>query len=320
MAHTIIWSYQQQGSALKTSMLSICSYAPYVIISIFAGALSDKWNKKATMLVCDSFAAVCTVSVLILLLFGKLQIWHLYCLNALNGLMNSIQQPSADVTISLLTPKKHYQKASGMRAFSNSLVNVMTPVISTALLALSNIQTIIAFDLFTFVIAFLSLLFFVKIPKVISTENAKAESVLESAKSGIRYLRHNRGILDLILFLAAINFTASVFEAALPAMVLSKSSGSESALGIVNAVSGLAMVGGSILVSLIPSPKSRVRIICNSLLLAMSTENFFLAFGKSVPVWCIGAFLGWIAIPFMNANMDVLFRNHIPLNLSLIHI
>ncbi len=116
----IIWSYQQQGSALKTSMLSICSYAPYVIISIFAGALSDKWNKKATMLVCDSFAAVCTVSVLILLLFGKLQIWHLYCLNALNGLMNSIQQPSADVTISLLTPKKHYQKASGMRAFSNS--------------------------------------------------------------------------------------------------------------------------------------------------------------------------------------------------------
>lgn len=176
------------------------------------------------MLVCDSFAAVCTVSVLILLLFGKLQIWHLYCLNALNGLMNSIQQPSADVTISLLTPKKHYQKASGMRAFSNSLVNVMTPVISTALLALSNIQTIIAFDLFTFVIAFLSLLFFVKIPKVISTENAKAESVLESAKSGIRYLRHNRGILDLILFLAAINFTASVFEAALPAMVLSKSS------------------------------------------------------------------------------------------------
>lgn len=99
-------------------------------------------------------------------------------------------------------------------------------------------------------------------------------------------------------------------------MVLSKSSGSESALGIVNAVSGLAMVGGSILVSLIPSPKSRVRIICNSLLLAMSTENFFLAFGKSVPVWCIGAFLGWIAIPFMNANMDVFFRNHIPLNMQ----
>ncbi len=39
----VIWSYQQQGSALTTSLLAICSYAPYVLLSIFAGALSDRW-------------------------------------------------------------------------------------------------------------------------------------------------------------------------------------------------------------------------------------------------------------------------------------
>lgn len=63
----IIWSYQQEGSALSTALLSVCSYLPYVVLSIFAGALSDKWNKKATMLVSDSFAALCTVAVLFLL-------------------------------------------------------------------------------------------------------------------------------------------------------------------------------------------------------------------------------------------------------------
>lgn len=63
----VIWSYQQQGSALTTSLLAICSYAPYVLLSIFAGALSDRWNKKITMLVSDSFAALCTVTVLFLL-------------------------------------------------------------------------------------------------------------------------------------------------------------------------------------------------------------------------------------------------------------
>lgn len=30
----VVWSYQQQGSALTTSLLSICSYAPYVLFSI----------------------------------------------------------------------------------------------------------------------------------------------------------------------------------------------------------------------------------------------------------------------------------------------
>ena len=109
----IVWSYQQEGSALTTALLSVCSYAPYVVMSIFAGALSDKWSKKATMLVSDSFAALCTAAVLLLLLAGRLEIWHLYCLNALNGLMNTVQQPAADVATSLLTPKKYYQRACG---------------------------------------------------------------------------------------------------------------------------------------------------------------------------------------------------------------
>lgn len=73
----VIWSYTQQGSALITALLMVSSYAPYVLLSIFAGALSDRWNKKATMLVCDTLAAVSTVVMLVLLKGGGLHIWHL---------------------------------------------------------------------------------------------------------------------------------------------------------------------------------------------------------------------------------------------------
>lgn len=308
----IIWSYQQQGSALNTALLSVCSYVPYIMMSIFAGALSDRWDKKAIMLASDSFAAMCTIITLFLLQTGRLEIWHLYCLNALSGLMNTIQQPAADVTVSLLIPKKHYQKASGMRSFSNSLINILTPVIAAALLSLFQIQAVIIFDLVTFGIAFISLLFFVRIPQAIPRQE-KREPVFRSAKTGLRYLKQNRGILDLILFLAAINFTASVYNAAFPAMLLSKENGGETVLGIVNSATGIALLLGSIAASMLPAPKSRVRVICNTLLFSMSTENFLLAFGNSVPVWCIGAILGWTCIPVMNANMDVLLRGHVPL-------
>ena len=93
----VIWAYEQTGSALSTALLTVASYAPYVAMSIFAGALSDRWNKKLTMLASDTFAAACTVAVLLLLATDNLQIWHLYGLNALNGLMNTIQQPAGDV-------------------------------------------------------------------------------------------------------------------------------------------------------------------------------------------------------------------------------
>ncbi len=311
----IIWSYEKQGSALTPALLSVCSYLPYVLMSIFAGAISDRWNKKITMLVSDSFAAFSTVITLFLIYTGKLEIWHLYCINALNGLMNTIQQPASDVSISLLVPKEHYQKISGMRSFSNSLLTILTPIIATAILAFGGIQVIIFFDLITFVIAFISLLCFVRIPNT-QKENSRKETILKSAGLGLNYLKNNRGILDLILFLAAINFTASVYNAALPAMILSREGGGSVELGIVNSVTGVALLAGSIITTLLPTPKSRVKIICNTLLISMSTENFFLAFGRSVPIWCIGAVLGWIFIPIMNANMDVLFRNYIPVSMQ----
>ena len=78
----VIWAYEQSGSALSTALLSICSYAPYVLLSIFAGALSDRWNKKATMLICDAAAALTTVGVLVLLSTDALCVW---CVGAVLG-------------------------------------------------------------------------------------------------------------------------------------------------------------------------------------------------------------------------------------------
>lgn len=311
----VIWSYQQQGSALRTALLTVCSYAPYVMVSIFAGAISDRWNKKTIMLVCDTFAAMCTLATAVLLHMGRLEIWHLYVLNALNGLMNTFQQPATDVTITLITPQAHYQLASSLRSLANSLCNMLAPALATAMLTLAGIQTVILFDLLTFAAAFISLLFWIRIPEMEkNTETQKP--MLSMAKSGLRYLRKNPGILHLILFLAAINFTASVYSAAFPALVLSREGGGQIALGIVNSVTGAAMIAGSILAGIWPKPKSRVRMICNTLLISMSTENFLLAFGRSLPIWCLGAMLGWTVIPLMNANLDVIFRQRIPVEMQ----
>lgn len=76
------------------------------------------------------------------------------------------------------------------------------------------------------------------------------------------------------------------------------------------------MIVGSLIASALPEPKSRVRMVCNTLLISMSTENFLLAFGKNVPIWCLGEVFGWLVIPIMNANLDVILRTRIPLEMQ----
>lgn len=310
----VLWSYQARGSALSTALLSVCSYAPYVVMSVFAGALSDRWNKKATMLLCDSLAALTSAAVLVLAAAGRLQIWQLYGINALNGLMNTLQQPAADVAVTLLTPPDQYQRVSGLRAFSNSLVTILSPAFASALFAWRGLHAVVLVDLFTFSVAFLALLLCIRIPAAPQAD--RAEPVLQAARAGLRYLWQNRGVLDVILFLAAINLIASVYNAALPAMVLPRAGGGQTALGVLNTVSGAAMLAGSLAAIALPKPKSRVRVICNTLLVSMGTENFLLALGRSLPVWCLGSVLGWLLVPLMNTNLDALLRSRIPVALQ----
>lgn len=310
----IIWSYQAEGSALHTALLSVCSYAPYVLMSILAGAVSDRLNKKLVMLMSDACAACCTLTVLALLRANRLEIGHLYVLNALNGLMNTFQQPASDVAISLLTPKRHYQRISGLRSLSGSITSMAAPALAGAMYAAWGMSAVIAFDLATFAFAAITLLTAIRIPTAPQKE-AKQESILRAAGEGMRFLREKQGVLHIIFFLAAINLTASMYHAALPARLLPLENG-ERAYSVVNAVCGAAMIAGSVLATLAPKPKSRVRVICNTLLLSMGTENFCLALGDSLPVWCVGAALGWIGIPLMNANLDVVMRTSIPISMQ----
>ncbi len=308
-----LWIFEETGSALQTAFLSICSYAPYVLMSIFAGTLSDRWDKKKTMLVCDMCAAGCSLVVLFLLKTGLLEPVHLYILNIVSGLMNTVQQPASDVAMTLITPKEQYQRTSGLRSFSNSLVTILHPVFATTLFSFTGMEGVILVDLFTFAVAFISLLFFIQIPSAdMQDDGSLKESIWANMKDGLLYLKENRLILVLILFLAGVNFAASAFDAVLPPFVLSSPNGSERVLGVVTACAGIATMSGSLLVTMLPAPKDRVRVIYLTMLFSLGSENFILAFFKTPGWWCLAQVIGWLPVPIMNANLDVILRSTIP--------
>lgn len=311
-----LWLYEKTGSALQTALLSVCSYAPYVVMSIFAGALSDRWNKKKVMLVCDTLAACCSAAVLILLKTDLLRPVHMYILNALTGLMNTVQQPAGDVAMTMITPKKHYQKTSGLRSFSSSLVTILNPVFATALYAFAGMDIVIYVDLTTFAIAFLALLFGVRLSMPEKREETGQESFLETVRAGLVCLKENELVLVLILFLAGVNFVASAFDAVLPALILPRENGGETVLGIVTSCAGIAMLFGSLTVTALPAPKNRVRVIYLTMLFSLGTENFLLAFTQNPVLWCLGQMIGWLLVPVMSANLDVILRTTIPVDMQ----
>ena len=121
-------------------------------------------------------------------------------------------------------------------------------------------------------------------------------------------------VLHVILFMSGVNFIASSFDAVLPALVIPRYG--NSVLGIVTSCSGAAMVLGSLLVTVMKKPKNRVEVIYLSMLISLGTENFILAFSRNPIFWCMGQVIGWILVPVMSANLNVIMRNSIPVDLQ----
>ena len=308
-----LWLYEKTGSSLSTAALTICSYTPYVLMSIFAGALTDRFNKKKTMLCCDVFAVICTIIIFVLFRTNRLMVWHLYVLNVISGLMNTVQQPASEVAMTLIIPDKYYQETSGLRSLSRSLISILNPLLATALYSFGGLNGVIAVDIGSFIVAFAALLIFIRIPE---KKNERKESVLNLAKEGLLFLKENPMIMTLILFMSGVNLVASAFDAALPGYVLPNPKGGSSVLGIVTSCSGVAMIAGSLLISVLPKPKDRVKVIYLTMLFSLGTENFLLAFSREPVLWCVGQIIGWILVPVMSANLDVILRTTIPVELQ----
>lgn len=171
-------------------------------MSIFAGALTDRFDKKKTMLGCDVFAVTCTLVVFVLFRTNRLMVWHLYVLNAISGLMNTVKQPASEVAMTLIIPETYYQQTSGLRSLSRSLISTLNPLIATALYSFVGFSGVIAVDVGSFIVAFVALLFFIRIPE---NRNDTRESVLKLAKEGLVFLKENPLIMTLILFMSGVN-------------------------------------------------------------------------------------------------------------------
>lgn len=275
--------------------------------------MTDHFHKKKIMLGCDVFAAICTLIVFALFRTDRLAIWHLYVLNIVSGLMNTIQQPASEVAMTLIIPEQYYQQTSGLRSLSRSLTSILNPLIATALYSFTGLNGVIAVDIGSFLIAFTALLFFIRIPE---QKKHQREPMLPLIKEGLIFLKDHPLILTLILFMSGVNLVASAFDAVLPGYVLPNPRGGSSVLGIVTSCSGIAMIIGSLVVSILPKPKDRVKVIYLTMLFSLGTENFLLAFSREPVLWCLGQIIGWVLVPIMDANLDVILRSAIPVELQ----
>ncbi|PJF20613.1 MAG: MFS transporter, partial [Phototrophicales bacterium] len=149
----IIWIFQQTGDALDLALLGFFSYGAYVLTSIFAGVLIDRYDRKFILVGSDVASGVSTMVLLALLSTGQLQLWHLFVAQLISGAFEALQVPAYSAATTLMIPKQHYSRASGLISFAQYGAEVIAPFLAGTALVFIGLEGVMLLDIITFLFA-----------------------------------------------------------------------------------------------------------------------------------------------------------------------
>ncbi len=308
-----IWAWQQTGEATALALVAFCGYFPRIVLMPLAGALVDRWNRKALMIASDFAAGLGTIAVFVLHLSGLLEMWHLYAAAAFSGAFGSFQFPAYSASISLMLPKSQFTRANSMLGLAGSISTVFAPIAAGALLAFIQLEGILVIDIVTFTFAISALLFVaIPQPETHHLEAAKKRSLLSDCTFGFRTIVASRSLLGLLLLYFVLNLLLTASSGVLSPMILARTGDQELVLGTVQMMFGVSGVIGGVLVSMWGGPRRKIRALLLGVIVTSLVGNTLLGVGRGVVLWGTGAFLSAILIPLANGASSAIWQSKIP--------
>jgi MFS family permease len=310
-----VWIFQETGEATPFALTILFSNLPRILLSPFAGALVDRWNRRRIMILADAGSGIVTLGVLALLSGGRLEVWHIYLTAALYSVFSAFQEPAYAASVTMLVPQKDLARAGGLIQMGQSLEALVAPLLAGVLYGLIGFRGIVLIDAMTFLFAVGALLL-VHIPQPKRSEgvaggesqragDGAASSLWRDMAFGWHYLRARVGLFGLLLYFALVNFFLNFAAVLLGPMVLSFST--TSALGVVQTAGGVGMLVGSIAISGWGGPKRRIPAVIG--FIALASFGFFLIGVKSA-VWIVGLglFIAMFSVPFASVLSQTVFQ------------
>ena len=201
----IWWLTSSTGSATVLATATLFGVLPQVVIGPFAGALVDRWNRRAVLMAADSLVAVTTLGLILLSAAGLMQVWHIYAAMLLRATFGAFQFPAFGASTSLMVPDAHLARVSGLNQGIHGLMSIVAPPLGALLLGVLPLRAVLAVDLVTAAFALLPLLF-IAIPQPAQRDLA------DHARLRFHHTR-DYGVLQKLAY-------ASVLFVALPLMIL----------------------------------------------------------------------------------------------------
>lgn len=275
-------AWELTGEATALAYINLVVAVPLVIASLFGGAITDRVERRRLIIIGQSLIIANELFILVLLLMGRLEFWHMLCTAFIAGCAFPFIMPARmAITMKVVGPLR-MQRALAYQAGAMNLNRVLGPAAMGVIISFFDFEAAYYLSIALYACAIFCMF---GIEQSYSNENqTEKKPLLADIAHGFKYIIEHRPVLMCLLFGLVPMFLVMPFQNILVVLAEEAWQAGETGMGILMATMGMGGMIGAVWIARRDDHAGRLRIMIGStfafgIFLAVFTQttNFYLA-------------------------------------------
>jgi len=271
--------YRLTGSTLMLGLVSFAGQIPVLVLALFGGVLSDRYDQRVMLLWTQSLALGQAVLLAALTLSGAVLPWHLILMALCLGIINAIDTPARQAfVVQLVDNRADLGNAIALNSFTMNTARFIGPSIAGVVVGLAGEGVCFLINAASYLAVILAL----RAMRTGKPEKRKHAPAGEAILQGLRYAYGVPRIRHLLFLVAAVSFFVTPYVVLLPYFAREVYAGGAQTFGFLSAAAGAGALLGTLHLASQRGVAGLSRIIGRAALLAGLA---LIAFAVSSRLW-----------------------------------
>ena len=234
--------YRLTGSALLLGSVGFASQVPVFVFAPLGGIAADRFNRRQIVIATQTAAMLLAAILAALTLFHKVQVWHVFVLASLLGIVNAFDIPGRQSFLVDMVGKEDLMNAIALNSSMFNGARVLGPAIAGILVARIGE----GWCFFANAVSYIAVIIGLLLMRVISPVRAAMASPLEHMMEGFRFVNQTAPIRALLLLLGLVSLVGMPYVVLMPIFADQILHGGARGLGILMGATGVGALLGAL--------------------------------------------------------------------------
>ncbi|BAU85160.1 integral membrane efflux protein [Streptomyces laurentii] len=301
------------GSATAVGITTALQFLPMLLFGLYGGVLADRYPKRRILLVSQAALGVLGTTLAVLTLTGNVQVWHVYLIAFLLGMVTVVDNPARQAFVSEMVGPDQLRNAVSLNSANFQSARLVGPAVAGVLIATVGSGWAFLLNGLSFLapIAGLLLMRTSELHKVERAPRGKGQ-----LREGLRYVAGRPDLIwpiVLVGFIGTFGFNFPIWLTAFSEEIFHVGAGT---YGFLNTLMAAGSLAGALLAARRGSTRLRMLVIAAVVfgaleIMAALSPSFWLFALLLVPIGMIGLTVNISANSAVQMATDPVMRGRV---------